>query len=240
MVDQTKDYTEGHTVRSYNAELETLRVRLLEMGGLVVDQVAESVKGLTERDPQAATRVIEREQRVNRYDTEVEELAFNLIAKRQPIGVDLRAIIAMLHAGTDLERCGDEAKKIAKIANALIRNDFGRVPEFSQSVTVMSRLATRLLREAVEALDDADIQRAVKSAQSDAELDSEYKLALRLVHELLLGNPAKIDHASEMVIVIKALERIGDHAKNIAKYVIFLVEGKDVRHVKTRNLDREI
>ena len=104
----------------------------------------------------------------------------------------------------------------------------------------MGRLAAGLLKSAVEALDEADEQKAVQSAQADARLDAEYKVALRNIHHALLNNPSLIEVAADLVIVIKALERIGDHSKNIAKYVVFIVQGKDVRHVKTKVLDQEI
>jgi phosphate transport system protein len=167
-------------------------------------------------------------------------MVFGLLAKRQPVGADLRAILAMSKALTDLERCGDEAKKIAKIARRFMNDGIPADPRFTDVVSDMAKLASRLLKRVLEALDDADAKRAVEVAEADGRLDSEYKLALRLVHEHLVEEPNKIDHAADLVIAIKALERIGDHAKNIARYVIFLVEGKDVRHVKTKHLGNEL
>jgi len=238
--DHITEYTEGHTVRSYDAELDRLRTILLQMGGLVGDQISLAATALLERDPEKAGTVIRREEEVNRYDTETEELALSLLAKRQPMGVDLRVIIAVLRAVIDLERCGDEAKKIAKIASRLAGETEVDLEGFRESARDMTALATGLLKEVIEALDDGDIPRAVKAAQADAELDAKYKHALRTVHAGLVESPSRMEHAAEMVIVIKALERIGDHAKNIAKYVIFIVEGKDVRHVKTAVLDKEL
>ena len=184
--------------------------------------------------------VIKREEDVNGYDTETEELVLNLLAKRQPMGMDLRVIIAVMRAVIDLERCGDEAKKIAKIALKLAQHEDVGLEGIGNSARSMATLATGLLKEVIEALDDADIPRAVRAAQADAELDAEYKSALHAVHAGLIEVPERMEHAAEMVIVIKALERIGDHAKNIAKYVVFIVQGKDVRHVKTSVLDQEI
>ena len=225
----TGDYTEGHTVRAFDAEMENLRTLLLETGGLVTDQIDKAVLSILERDVSLTELVKEREVEVNRRDTAAEEMVFTL-----------RAILSMYKGMTDLERCGDEAKKIAKIARRLIEEGIPTDPEFTHVIGDMSQLATQLLKRVLEALDDADVERAVEVAQSDARLDSQYKMALRLVHERLVEAPNKIDHAADLVIAIKALERIGDHAKNIARYVIFLVEGKDVRHIKVRNLGEEI
>ncbi len=240
MSDHMPHYTEGHTVRSYDAQLEQLRGLVLEMGGLVGDQVSRAVHALCERNAESARLVTQREETVNQYDTDGEELIFNILAKRQPIGPDLRVVLSYSRAITDLERCGDEAKKIAKIARRHADEDAEVVQAFAASAGNMGELAAGLLKVAVESLDDADEQKAVHAAQADASLDAEYKVALREVHKALVGNPSLIEVAADLVIAIKALERIGDHAKNIAKYVVFIVEGKDVRHVKTRVLDQEI
>jgi phosphate transport system protein len=240
VTDHISEYTEGHTVRAYDAELDRLRTLLLKMGGLVGDQIGLAVDALIEGDVEMTRTVMQREEQVNRYDTEAEELVLHILAKRQPMGMDLRVIIAVMRAIIDLERCGDEAKKIAKIARRLVREHDVELAGLGRSARSMATLAMGLLKEVIEALDDADTERAVRAAQADAELDAEYKLALRDVHTRLIEAPARIEHAADMVIVIKALERIGDHAKNIAKYVIFIVEGKDVRHVKTSVLDKEL
>jgi len=240
VTDHITEYTEGHIVRSYDAELDRLRTILLEMGGLVVDQIGLAVGALIDGDPARAKTVLEREEEVNRYDTETEELVLQLLALRQPMGMDLRVIVAVMRAVIDLERCGDEAKKIAKIARRLAQEERGDLEGLENSARSMATLAAGLLKEVIEALDDADISRAVRAAQADADIDAEYKAALQAVHARLIEAPARMAHAAEMIIVIKALERIGDHAKNIAKYVIFIVEGKDVRHVKTAVLDQEV
>jgi phosphate transport system protein len=232
--------TEGHTVRAYDAEMERLRNTVLEMGGLVVDQITQAVNAVCGRHDGSAKLVTAREAKVNQYDTEGEELIFNILAKRQPMGADLRVILSYSRTLTDLERSGDEAKKIAKIAKRRIEEDSDVVDAFSEAAGSMGRLAAGLLKSAVEALDEADEQKAVEAAKADARLDAEYKIALRNIHQGLLSNPSLIEVAADLVIVIKALERIGDHAKNIAKYVVFIVEGKDVRHVKPKRLHKEI
>ena len=242
MSDQMTNMTEGHTVRAYDAEMEQLRTMVLEMGGLVVDQVREAVKAICGKNGDSANCVVDREKQVNQYDTGGEELIFNVLAKRQPMGGDLRVVMSYSRAITDLERSGDEAKKIAKVARRRIEDDAESdiADAFKDAAGDMGKLATNLLKTAVEALDEADEEKAVQAAQADARLDAEYKIALRNIHNALLSNPSLVEVAADLVIVIKALERIGDHAKNIAKYVVFIVQGKDVRHVKTKVLDQEI
>jgi phosphate transport system protein len=220
--------------------MDQLRMLVLKLGGLVVDQIALARRALRERDDELARKVIAREIEVNQLDTDGEELAFRLIARRQPIATDLRVVIAMIRTITDLERAGDEAKKIAKTARRLTVDEVEPVPEFSRAIDRMAELAGKLLREVLEALDGFNADKAIRVAAEDRHLNWEYKQCLRLVHESLAKDASHIEHAAEIVIAIKALERIGDHAKNIAKYVIYVVQGRDVRHVKTKQLAKEM
>ncbi|MGB5209707.1 MAG: phosphate signaling complex protein PhoU [Gammaproteobacteria bacterium] len=240
MTDRGTNIIEGHTVRTYDADIGHLRSELLAMGGLVIDQVALSAQAVVLRKADLWERVIKREQDVNRYDTVIEGTVFQLLAKRAPMGVDLRVVLAYHKAATDVERCGDEAKKIAKIARKMAAENAPQDEAFNERLKSMSGLATQILREVLEALDDADEQRAVQAAQSDAEIDAAYEQALDEIHSRLITDPTLMASAAEMVTAIKALERIGDHAKNIGRYVVFIVQGKDVRHVKTSKLDREL
>jgi phosphate transport system protein len=234
------ELSETHTVKSYDNEMDQLRLLVLKLGGLVVDQIVLARRALKERDDDLARKVVERETEVNQLDTDGEELAFKLIARRQPIASDLRVVIAMIRTITDLERVGDEAKKIAKTARKLVVDEVEPVPEFSRAIDRMAELAAKLMREVLEALDSFDADKAIRVAAEDRHLNWEYKQCLRLVHETLARDSSRIEHAAEIVIVIKALERIGDHAKNIAKYVIYVVQGRDVRHIKTKQLAKEM
>lgn len=229
-----------HTVRAYDAEVDQLRLLVLRMGGLVCDQVTQARNALRERDDELAQLVIRREADVNRMDTDGEEMAFQIIARRQPLASDLRTVLSLMKSLTDLERCGDEAKKIAKTARKLIVDEVDRVPEFGRAVDRMSELAVRILKGVLEALDGFDAEKAIRMANEDRHINWEYKQALRLIHEYLGKDPSRIEHAAEVVLVLKALERVGDHAKNIAKYVVFLVQGRDVRHVKAKALASEL
>jgi phosphate transport system protein len=228
-----------HTVRSYDQELDQLNVNLLELGGLVMDQTDAAVSALTTRNEELAGKVIEREKEVNAYDMRIEELVVHLLAKRAPMGADLRTILAMLKAGTDLERAGDEAKKIAKVARSLIGRNVPPSAPLVSRVESVTALVTEMLRDVLSALDKSDEELAVKVALGDKQVDKQYRAALATMHEYLNSEGHDLQYIADAIIVLKALERIGDHAKNIAKYVVFVAQGRDVRHVKAKQLRKE-
>ena len=226
----------GHTVRSFDADLQRLTGVLIEMGALAVRQVGDATRALIERDDALAAGVLEREPQLNQYDLLGEEVAMQLIARRQPMGVDLRSIIVLLKGFTELERAGDEAKKIAKITRRLIVEGGDPIASCRESFVRMSAAARDALEQVVEAVRTRDEQLAIRVADADRQLDLEYKAALRAVQEGLVSDPANIPMVTEAVLVLKAVERIGDHAKNLAKNVIFQIEGIDLRHVKGQGL----
>jgi phosphate transport system protein len=235
----TESHT-GHTVQSFDQDLKRLTGVLLEMGQLAVRQVGDATRALLERDDELARQVIEREKEINAFDTRGEEHAIQLLAKRQPMGVDLRTVIVMLKSFTELERVGDEAKKVAKIARRMILDEADPVEAYRNSFTRMARAAQDALAKALQALADNNEELAIQVAEGDKLLDLEYKDALRAIHEEVVNRPALLPVAAEAVLIIKAIERVGDHAKNIAKHVVFKVEGRDVRHVKSRRLAEEL
>lgn len=226
----------GHTVQSFDQDLKRLTGVLLEMGELAGRQVRDATRALVERDDELAKQVIEREKELNSYDTRGMEAAIQLLAKRQPMGVDLRTIVVVLKGFTELERVGDEAKKVAKIARRMILDELDPVEAYRASFGRMVKAAEGSLENALQALRDHDENLAISVAEGDKLLDLEYKDALRALHESVLSKPALLPVAAEAVLIIKAVERVGDHAKNIAKHVVYLVEGKDVRHVKSKRI----
>lgn len=226
----------GHTVQSFDQDLKRLSGMLLEMGELAVLQVTDAARALREHDDGLAQQVIAREKDLNAYDTNGEEMAIQVIAKRQPMGVDLRSLIVMLKSFTELERVGDEAKKIAKIARRMILDEADPVAAYRNSFTRMVDAAEKSLVDVLQAIRDQDQHLAIRVAEGDKLLDLEYKDALRTIHEAVMATPALLPVAAEAVLIVKAVERIGDHAKNIAKHVVYLVEGRDVRHVKSKRL----
>lgn len=225
-----------HTVQSFDQELKRLAGVLLDMGELATAQVRDAARALFDRDDGLAQEVVAREKQLNRYDTEGEEMAIQIIARRQPMGVDLRSVIVMLKSFTELERVGDEAKKIAKIARRMIVDEHDPVAAYQDSVKRMAMAAEKSLVDVLRAIREQDENLAIQVAERDKLLDIEYKDALRAIHEGVVSMPSLLPVAAEAVLIIKAIERIGDHAKNMAKLVVYQVEGLDVRHVKSKRL----
>lgn len=229
---------EQHTVKRFDQELKELQALILEMGGLVEDQIHQSVSALHEENTQQARDVIERDHNVNLMEVKIDEQIINLIALRQPMASDLRMVISLSKAVTDLERIGDEAEKISRMSLRLYeQGNNAPQPRLLRDIQNMSKLASSMLRDSLDALARLDAEQALKISRGDTELDAQYGDALRRLVTYMMEDPRTIGHAIDVMFVIKALERIGDHAKNIAEYIIFLVKGKDIRHLSTEDAE---
>jgi len=227
------DRTEGHIVRRYDGELASLRLLVLEMGGLVLDQVRRAVAALDREDLSEAREVIARDHAVNAYDLRVDEASIRLLARRQPVAGDLRVIMSIAKAVSDLERIGDEAAKIARMALHLFASG-ASVPKRAllRDVRAMATLATRMLNDVLRAFDEMDVNAALAVAAGDAELDREFRAASRRLSTYVMEDSRQLGHTINALTAVKALERIGDHSKNIAEYIVYLVTGQDVRHAE--------
>jgi phosphate transport system protein len=224
------DQTEGHIAKGYDGALGGLRLRVIEMGGLVSDQVTIAVRALLEADTAAAEQVLAREKRINAYDTEIEGECFALLARRAPVATDLRTIIGIGRAVRDLERAGDESKKIARFALAVALA--GRDPSTAvhRYLRQMAHRAAGMMRAAVDALDRFDATVAYEVARSDEALDQEFEAAMLRLVTVATEDSHLLRPTIDTVFALKSLERIGDHAKNIAEHVVFMVSGNDIRH----------
>lgn len=228
------ELSEGHIVRGYDVDLAALRMKVLEMGGLVLDQVQRAGRALAAGDAEAARSVLAREQDVNAYDVRIEEDSIALIARRQPMGSDLRVIISIARAVTDLERIGDEAKKIARYAaRENLEHPRPVVRRLARDVRNLSRIALAMLRDALDAFDRMDPRAAAEISWRDNELNAEFQSALRHQVSVAMEDPRRLQATVSAVFVLKSLERVGDHAKSIARHVVYLVQGRDVRHEDT-------
>jgi phosphate transport system protein len=208
---------EGHIARAFDGALLALHLKIVEMGGLALDQAREAMRAYQEWNPGAAARVIERESTVNAYDHEIDREQLSLIARRAPVGSDLRIIIALSKMVGELERVGDEAKKIARVVIA----DAGRpVGATSRDAVHLGKLAQDLLRQALEAVDRLDFERAAAVIPGDRELDAEYAAGLRRLLTRAMENPRSFEVTVQAAFVLKSLERIGDHARNLARHVL--------------------
>lgn len=208
---------EGHIARSFDGDLNALHMRVIEMGGLVLDQVRQATEAYTSWDGQPAERVIEREAAVNAYSAGLDGEQVVLIARRQPVAGDLKAILAMSRAVAELERCGDEAKKIAR---TVLRHGGRPGTATSRDARHLGRLAVDLLHLSLQAFDRLDGELAAEVIARDPELDDEYGAGLRRLLTRAMEDPRHFEVALDAAFVLKSLERIGDHARNLARHLL--------------------
>jgi phosphate transport system protein len=223
VVMERTDPTDPHTSSSVDQSLAGLRMNALEMGALVIDQVAGAVRALVENDVPLAHLVLAREARVDEYEKQLDRDSLTFIALQQPVASDLRLARAIVRIGRELERAGDEAKKIARSALALEKGADGNpVLALSRQLRHMAALSGSMLRSAVRAADEMDLDLARSVLKRDAELDAEFAAALRLVMSYVLEDHRFLRPTIDTIFALKGLERIGDHATNIAEQVLYM------------------
>jgi phosphate transport system protein len=227
-----------HTSKQFDAELEDVRTRVLQMGGLVEEQIRRAVDAMSSGDMQEIERVKSNDHRVNAMEVELDEACSHIIARRQPAAGDLRLIIAVIKTITDLERIGDEAEKIARMAKLI--HDAERMHMPRLEIKHVANLALAMLRKALDAFARLDVRAAQQVVEQDEAVDSEFRSILRQLITFMMEDPRTISRCLEVLFVAKALERIGDHSKNMAEYVIYMVEGRDVRHMRGDTIARVV
>ncbi|MCA3219789.1 MAG: phosphate signaling complex protein PhoU [Burkholderiales bacterium] len=229
-----------HSSKTYDQELESIRSRVLQMGGLVESQVKLAIDCFEAGSMADADRVIGSDRRVNELELELDRAVNNVIARRQPTASDLRMIMGVAKTITDLERIGDESVKIARAAKWL--NDkqvavrMPRIPDIRAS----GDIASGMLRRSLDAFARLDVNTAASIIKDDAGVDERFRAVLRQLITFMMEDPRTISASIDIVWVAKAIERIGDHAKNIAEHVIFIAAGMDVRHATPEEVDRAI
>ncbi len=229
----------GHHISSrYNAELEHLRSSVLEMGGLVERQLTEAVGGITEPDARVILRVAQEELKINQLERSIDEECSRILATRSPTASDLRLIITILKTITDLERIGDEGQKIAAIAARLATRERpeGRYRELRN----LGELVIDMVRDTLNAFARLDTELALAVVRRDRAVDEEYEAIHRQNITFMMEDPRSIRRALDVMWVVRSLERIGDHAKNVCEYLIYLVHGKDVRHTRIEEIEKEV
>lgn len=227
-----------HTFKQYDAELEAVRAKVLEMGGLVEQQIVNALEALIKADPKLAKEVMENDHRVNNLEIQIDEDCSYIIARRQPAAGDLRMVMMMVKTITDLERIGDEATKIARTAQRIYDEDRMFKPRFNE-IKSMVALVREMLRTALDGFARLDVSKTVEVAKQDVLVDEQFRASMRQLITFMLEDPRTISMSLEVLFVAKAIERIGDHAKNIAEYVVYMVKGKDVRHASLQEMERE-
>ncbi len=219
-----------HLSKQFDAELESIRSRVLEMGGLVESQIRRALDGLASGDRALLDDVIATDHRVNGLEVALDGDCSHVIVKRQPAASDLRLLFGITKTVTDLERIGDEAQKIARMAKSIHERDGSTPAVRGVDVRHTAEVALTMLRQALDAFARLDVSAAADVIREDAAIDSEFRSVLRQLVTYMMEDPRTISTALEIVWVAKAIERIGDHAKNMAEYVIYIVKGTDVRH----------
>ncbi len=225
-----------HLSTQFDAELSAISTRVLEMGGMVEQQVAQAVDALANLSEERAGEVIKTEQRVNQFELEIDRDLSSIIARRQPTARDLRLLIGVSKTIGNLERVGDEAARIARTVQRLIATGMhGRLFPTTQ-MTLEAKLATTSLRRALDAFARLDVNLAMEVIKQDNEIDAEFDGLLRKLITYMMEDPRTITASIDLVFVAKALERVGDHAKNLAEQVIYIAKGTDVRHTPPEGL----
>lgn len=218
-----------HSSKQYELDLEAIRSRVLQMGGLVEKQFYDAMTCFRTLNVGEAERIIAADVEVNQMEVALDDACTHLIVKRQPAANDLRTVMATIKVITDLERIGDEATKIARAAHAIHQRGLAPIAH-EEIVRVMAASAGKQLHAALDAFARLDQKQATRIIVADEEIDHEYRSIMRAAITFMMEDPRTISSALDIVWVAKAIERIGDHAKNIAEYVVYIVEGKDIRH----------
>lgn len=236
-MDITSETHSQHISKQFNHELEELKTHLMTMGGLVERQVQEAVTALLDGDSRLAERVRDNDKAVNDLQIKIDDECTRVLARRQPAASDLRLVLAVIRATSDLERIGDEASKIAR--NALALTEAGNGTKGFVEVRHISEHVRKMVRDALTAFARFDIDLALAVVHEDDAVDSEYTSAMRSLVTFMMEDPRSITSVLSVMWILRALERIGDHADNIAEYVIYLVKGLDIRHIDPDDLDED-
>jgi len=227
-----------HISRRFNEDLEHVRTRVLAMGGLVEELLGKSINALIEGDSSLGESVSKDDLVVNSMEVAIDEECSRILATRSPAAGDLRLIIAILKTITDLERIGDEGEKIGNIASRLAAME--RPENKYREIKHMGRLVSEMVHDSLDAFARMDSQAALRVAQRDRMVDEEYEAIQRQSITFMMEDPRSIRRALDVMWIVRSLERVGDHAKNICEYVIFMAHGKDVRHVSLEDVERAL
>ena len=227
-----------HISRRFNEDLERVRGKVLSVGGFVEQQLAHAVLALVEGDSKMGEAVARDDYQINNMEVSIDEECSRILATRAPTAGDLRVIVAIIKAITDLERMGDECEKIGYIASRLASQE--RLADKYREIKHLGRIVQDMVHDALDAFARMDAEAALRVARQDRLVDEEYESIQRQSITFMMEDPRSIRRAIDVMWVVRALERIGDHAKNMCEYVIYMVHGKDVRHTRLEDVETEL
>lgn len=233
-----KLHLDKHISRQFNEELESLRQQVMTMGGVAEEMISDAVRALVEGNSELAQRVIATDDRVNDLEKQVDERCIMILARRQPTASDLRLVVAIIKTINDIERIGDEAEKIARMAVRLSEAD--RPRNNYRELELMGTTVRGMLHDALDGFARLAPEVAVALVREDNKVDADYEAILRQYHTYLVEEPRNTRRIIDAIWVARSIERIGDHAKNIGEYIVYLVEGKDLRHASLAEMEREL
>jgi len=229
----------NHISTQFDAQLEQVRTAVLHMGGAVEDQLSLAVQALESGDMLLIDQVLQVEHQVNSMEIEIDELCTNVIARRTPTAIDLRVLTMVVKTSTDLERVGDEAKKIALMAREFYKSGNRDMPRYAE-IRRISAIVIDMLRQALDGFARLDAEVAPVIARRDLEVDDAFQAILRDLLTRMMEDPRAISATLDIIFIAKALERAGDHAKNISEYVVYMIKGKDVRHLNADEIEQAV
>jgi len=229
---------ENHTSHQFDVELSAVRNKVMNMGGLVEAMVQDGLEALLRMDSDIGERVKAADQRVNQLELEIDGDCMRILARRQPTAGDLRLVLAIIKAINDLERIGDEAEKLGRIAVKLSTAEISH--HFYKDLRHLGEHVKVMLKEALDAFTRTDVEAAFSTAAKDEQIDTEYANIMRLMITHMMENPSQVGNALDVSWCARALERIADHACNICEHVIYMVEGTDVRHADLDEMRKKL
>ncbi|MEL7310591.1 MAG: phosphate signaling complex protein PhoU [Pseudomonadota bacterium] len=227
-----------HISKRFNKDLEDLRNNVLAMGGLVETQLAKAIEAIVSGNSELGLKVAHDDYKVNRFEVAIDEECSRILATRGPTASDLRLIVAIVKTITDLERIGDEAEKIGFLASKLATMD--RPAGSYSELKTMGNQVSAMLQAAMDAFARLDAEAALKTVRDDEIVDENYEMIQRQCITFMMEDPRTIKRVMNVTWAARSLERIGDHAKNIGEYVIYMVHGKDVRHIDVKDVDLDL
>lgn len=227
----------SHISHKFDEELEDVKNKVLTMGGLVETNVQNACQALVDGNVELGERVVQEDYKVNALEVSIDEQCMQIIARRQPTASDLRLVMMIVKTITDIERIGDEAEKIARMAIELA--DMERPKNQYMEIQHLGNQVRKMLHDALDAFARTDVKAALEVAAEDAKIDAEYESAMRQMITLMMEDTRNVRRVLNTIWSARSLERIGDHAKNICEYVIYMVKGRDVRHITIEQMQKE-